>query len=121
MSVILSAMMADYGLSFDHPGPSNGVVPIFNTKSNFFKQTVPLSHEVDTYDVTRDNAKLECHCTARYKIEWIYMRTKVSSPDSLELVLEMKKKERLTICTFFQKIKGAGSGVPDCFHGCFGA
>ena len=44
MSVILSAMMADSGLSFDHPGPSNGVVPIFNTKSHFFKQTVPLSH-----------------------------------------------------------------------------
>ena len=44
MSLILSAMMADSGLSFDHPGPSNGVVPIFNTKSHFFKQTVPLSH-----------------------------------------------------------------------------
>ena len=47
MSVILSAimaMMADSGLSFDHPRPSNGVVPIFNTKSRFFKQTVPLSH-----------------------------------------------------------------------------
>ena len=39
-----AAMMADSGLSFDHPGPSNGVVPIFNTKSHFFKQTVPLSH-----------------------------------------------------------------------------
>ena len=39
-------MMADSGLSFDHPGPSNGVVPIFNTKSHFFKQTVPLSHIV---------------------------------------------------------------------------
>ena len=36
--------MADSGLSFDHPGPSNGVVPIFNTKSHFFKQIVPLSH-----------------------------------------------------------------------------
>ena len=44
MSVILSAMMADSGLSFDHPGPSNGVVPIFNIKSHFFKQTLPLSH-----------------------------------------------------------------------------
>ena len=44
MSVILSAMMADSGLSFDHPGPSNGIVPIFNTKSHFLKQTVPLSH-----------------------------------------------------------------------------
>ena len=44
MSLILSAMMADSGLSFDHPGPSDGVVPIFNTKSHFLKQTVPLSH-----------------------------------------------------------------------------
>ena len=43
----------------------------------------------------RDNAKLACHCTARYKIEWIYMKTKVRGPDSLELALEMRKKERL--------------------------
>ena len=42
----------------------------------------------------RDNAKLACHCTARYKIEWIYMRTKVRGPDSLELDMEMRKKER---------------------------
>ena len=42
----------------------------------------------------RDNAKLACYCTARYKIELIYMRTKVRGPDSLELALEMKKKER---------------------------
>ena len=42
----------------------------------------------------RDNAKLACHCTARYKIEWIYMRTKVRGPESLELALEMTKKER---------------------------
>ena len=42
----------------------------------------------------RDNAKLACHCTARYKIEWIYMKTKVRGPDSLELALEMRKKER---------------------------
>ena len=41
----------------------------------------------------RDNAKLACHCTARYKIEWIYMRSKVRGPDSLELALEMRKKE----------------------------
>ena len=44
MSVILSAMPADSGLTFDHPEPSNGAVPIFNAKSRFFKQTVPLSH-----------------------------------------------------------------------------
>ena len=49
------------------------------------------------------------------------MKTKVSSPDSLELALEMRKKERLTICTFFQKTKRTGSGVPDCFHESFGA
>ena len=42
----------------------------------------------------RDNAKLACHCTARYKIEWIYIKTKVSGPDSLEVALEMRKKER---------------------------
>ena len=42
----------------------------------------------------RDNAKLACHCTARYKIEWIYIKTKVSSRDSLEVALEMRKKER---------------------------
>ena len=44
----------------------------------------------------RDNAKLACHCTARYKIEWIYMRTKVRGIESLELALEMRKKERLS-------------------------
>ena len=42
----------------------------------------------------RDNAKLACHCTARYKIELIYIKTKVSGPDSLEVALEMRKKER---------------------------
>ena len=41
----------------------------------------------------RDNAEA-CHCTARYKIEWIYIKTKVRGPDSLELALEMRKKER---------------------------
>ena len=43
----------------------------------------------------RDNAKLASHCTARYKIEWIYMRTKVRGPESLELALEMREKERI--------------------------
>ena len=43
----------------------------------------------------RDNAKLTCrHGPVRYKIEWIYMRTKANGPDSLELALIMKKKER---------------------------
>ena len=41
-----------------------------------------------------DNTKLAGHGPARYKMEWIYMRTKVSGSDSLELALEMKKKER---------------------------
>ena len=26
----------------------------------------------------RDNAKLACHCTASYKMEWIYTQTKMS-------------------------------------------
>ena len=42
----------------------------------------------------RDKAKLACHCTARYKIELIYIKNKVSGPDSLEVALEMRKKER---------------------------
>ena len=53
----------------------------------------------------RDNAKLACHCTARYKIEWIYIRTKVRGPDSLELDVEMrKKKETLTNGYFFEHL-----------------
>ena len=52
----------------------------------------------------RDNAKLACHCTACYKIEWIYMKTKVSGPDSLELALEMRKKERLRNGHFFEHL-----------------
>ena len=42
----------------------------------------------------RDNAKLACHCTSRYKVEWIYTQTKMRGQGSLELVLIMKKKER---------------------------
>ena len=53
----------------------------------------------------RDNAKLACHCTARYKIEWSYIKTKVSGPDSLEVALEMRKKEeRLTNGLFFEHL-----------------
>ena len=40
-----------------------------------------------------DTTKLACHRRARYKMEWIYTRTKVSGPGSLELALVMKKKE----------------------------
>ena len=54
------------------------------------------------------------------KMEWIYTWTKVRGQASLELALE-EMKERLTICTFFQKTKRAGSGIPDCFYGCFWA
>ena len=42
----------------------------------------------------RDNAKLACHCTAHYQMEWIYTQTKMSSQGSLELALEMRNKER---------------------------
>ena len=53
----------------------------------------------------RDNVKLACHCTARYKIEWIYiMRTKVRGPDSLELDVEMRKKETLTNGYFIEHL-----------------
>ena len=60
-------------------------------------QTHPLSLTRRTHPPLRDcrdNAKLASHCTARYKIEWIYMRTKVRGPESLELALEMRMKER---------------------------
>ena len=42
----------------------------------------------------RDNAKLACHGPARYKMEWIYTRSKMSDQGSVELALIMKKKER---------------------------
>ena len=60
-------------------------------------QTHPLVNALYTPTITyncRDNAKLTYHGPARYKIEWIYTRTKASGPDSLELALIMKKKER---------------------------
>ena len=57
----------------------------------------------------RDNAKLACHCTAHYKIEWIYTQSKMSGGGSLELALIMKKKERkkeerLTNGLFFERL-----------------
>ena len=52
------------------------------------------------------------------KMEWIYIFVKMRGRSSLEIALE-KIKEKLTICTFFQKTKTA-KHVPDCFHGCFG-
>ena len=40
--------------------------------------------------------KLACHCTVHYQMEWIYTQTKMSGQGSLELTLEMRKKERMT-------------------------
>ena len=40
----------------------------------------------------------------------------MSGPVSLELALEMEKKERKNEKTLIFCI--AGSGIPDCFHGC---
>ena len=45
------------------------------------------------------------------------MRTKVSGPESLELALVMKKKERITIGYFFTQLV---QEIPDHFHGCVG-
>ena len=60
-------------------------------------QTHPLINAPYTPPITynyRDNTKLTCHGPAHYKIEWIYTRSKASGPDSFELALIMKKKER---------------------------
>ena len=60
-------------------------------------QTLPLVNAPYTPTIRyncRDNAKLTSRGPARYKIEWIYMRTKVSGPDSLELAPVMPEKER---------------------------
>ena len=56
-------------------------------------------------------------------MEWIYTRTKVSGPESLELALEMKKKDRLTNALFLQLQKQLVQAytVPDHFHGRVGA
>ena len=75
-------------------------------------QTHPFDNAAYTPTITygcRDNTKLACHYTARYKIEWIYMRTKVRGPDSLELALEMRKKkerkkERMRNGYFFEHL-----------------
>ena len=37
-----------------------------------------------------DNAKLACHCTARYNMEWISTQTKMSSQSNLELAQETR-------------------------------
>ena len=40
-----------------------------------------------------DNAKLVCHCTARYKIEWIHTQIKIGGGGSLELAQEIERKK----------------------------
>ena len=61
----------------------------------------------------REYAKLTSHGPARYKMELIYTRTKASGPDSLELALIMKKKERKNEkWVIFQT---SGSGMYNCF------
>ena len=54
----------------------------------------------------QDNDKLAYHCTARYKIEWIYTQSKMSGGGSLELALIMKRKkeERLTNGLFLKHL-----------------
>ena len=42
----------------------------------------------------RDNRKLVCHGPARCTMEWIYTQTKMIGQGSLELALNMKKKDR---------------------------
>ena len=64
------------------------------------RRTHPLLHSC--------HAKLTCHCTVRYKIEWIYTKTKVRGPESHELALIMnekeRKKERMTNSYFFEHL-----------------
>ena len=50
----------------------------------------------------RDNDKLACHCTARYKIEWIYTQSEMRGGGSLELAQETRKKERMRNGLFFE-------------------
>ena len=61
-------------------------------------RTHPLLHNC------QDNAKLACHCTARYKMEWIYTQTKMGGQGSLELAQKTKKKERLRSGHFFEHL-----------------
>ena len=52
------------------------------------RQTHPLLRNC------QDNTKLACHCTAHFKMEWIYTQTKMKGQGSLELAQETRKKER---------------------------
>ena len=42
------------------------------------------------------------HCTAGYKMELIYVETRLKGQGSPELALEERKKERMTICHFYK-------------------
>ena len=64
----------------------------------------------------RDNIKRVYHGPARYKMEWIYTRAKVSGQDGLELALEIRKKKERSIDKMLF-IYTTGSVIPDCFHG----
>ena len=78
-------------------------------------QTHPLVNAPPPFRIA--NAKQTCHGPARYKIEWIYTRTKASGPDSLELALilnekERKKERKNEKWAIFQI---SGSGMYNCF------
>ena len=59
------------------------------------------------------NGKLARHCTARYKIEWIYTQTKMSGQGSLELISPDNEKERKNNKWLF--FLTSGSGMYNCF------
>ena len=63
-------------------------------KMAYLGHTQSLTHRTHPWlRSCQDNGKLACHCTARYKMEWIYTQTKMSDQGSLELALIMRKKE----------------------------
>ena len=68
-----------------------------------------------------DNTKLAYHRRVRYKTEWIYTQAKVRIPDNIELSGEEKKTRRLRFLQFLWFLYIPGSGIPDCFHGQYGA
>ena len=57
-------------------------------------QTHPLVNAPPPFRIAVEITPNKRAMDLRYKIEWIYTRTKASGPDSLELALIMKKKER---------------------------
>ena len=68
-------------------------------------QTDPFDNAPYTTTITYCRDKLACHCTARYKIEWIYTQSKMSGGGSLELAQETRKKEeRIRNGLFFEHL-----------------